>query len=89
MMRLALSLLAEIMSCCVFVLLPATMNVSEHPVDPKSTIKIMFDSLLRPLIPPETIQAPVTLTELPPFMMYGVQESGRSPYRSVYLVIQS
>lgn len=43
MMRLALSVLREIICCAVFVSVPVTMNIMEHTLPGESSVKIMFD----------------------------------------------
>lgn len=92
-MRLALSVLREIICCAVFVSLPVTMGYNGTPTDWRIGCKDYVwpvNPRLIPvmaLIPPQT--STLTPTEFPPFMMYGVQESGRSPYSRVYLVTQS
>lgn len=43
MMRLALSVLREIICCAVFVSVPVTMNIMEHPLTGGSAVKITFD----------------------------------------------
>lgn len=43
MMRLALSVLREIIGCAVVVSVPVTMNIMEHPLTGESSVKITFD----------------------------------------------
>ncbi len=43
MMRLALSVLREIICCAIFVFVPATMNVMEHILTGEWAAKIMSD----------------------------------------------
>lgn len=43
MMRLFLSVVREIICCAVFVSVPVTMNIMEHPLNGESTVKITFD----------------------------------------------
>lgn len=46
MVRLALSVLREIIWCPIFVSAPVRMTIMEHPVTAKSALKIIFEQLI-------------------------------------------